>query len=147
MRIVELDLSDDDTAHAVHAVGLRSYRVEAEIIGFDGIPALHETPAQTRARPLRWLGVGDPVVAFVGFTESAGGVDVDRLCVDPDWFRRGLARALLTAVLAATSGPVEVHTGAANTPAIALYESAGFVRTATIDVPGTQLARLRLERG
>lgn len=33
-----LDLTDDRTARAVHRIGLAAYAVEAELIGFDGIP-------------------------------------------------------------------------------------------------------------
>ncbi|SDM63975.1 Acetyltransferase (GNAT) family protein [Allokutzneria albata] len=145
-----LDLEDDRTAQAVHRIGLRAYRVEAELIGFDGIPALHETLAQMRAEPLRWLGAvipdGEPV-AFLAWRRTPGGeVDIDRLCVDPGWFRKGLAGALVDEVLR-EDGPVIVSTGAANTPAITLYERKGFVRTGTISpAPGLDLATFRLDR-
>ena len=147
-EVTELDLRDDRVAARVHAVGLRAYRVEADLIGFDGIPALGESVARMRALPLRWLGVAAPdPVAFLAYTDD-DVVDVDRLCVDPDWFRRGLARALLTALLERTTGDVVVSTGAANTPAITLYERAGFTRTGTVSpVAGLTIATFRLQRG
>ncbi|MCX2967321.1 MULTISPECIES: GNAT family N-acetyltransferase [Streptomyces] len=52
----ELNLADEATARAVHRVGRAAYAVEAELIGFPGIPALSETLAQLRAQPCRWLG-------------------------------------------------------------------------------------------
>lgn len=145
----ELDLTDDATASAVHAVGLRSYRVEADLIGFDGIPPLHESLEDMRARPLRWLGCradGVPV-AFIAWAQE-DVVDIDRLCVDPSWFRRGLATTLLHALLDRTEGDVVVSTGAANTPAVSLYLRAGFARTGTVEpAPGLEIATFRLERG
>ncbi|MCP3805189.1 GNAT family N-acetyltransferase [Allokutzneria sp. A3M-2-11 16] len=145
-----LDLGDDRTAEAVHRIGLLAYRVEADLIGFDGIPALHETLAEMRAEPLRWLGAvtpdGEPVAFLAWQRTPEGEVDIDRLCVDPAWFRKGLASALVDEVLR-EDGPVVVSTGAANTPAITLYERKGFARTGTISpAPGLDLATFRLDR-
>ncbi|MFB9903601.1 GNAT family N-acetyltransferase [Allokutzneria oryzae] len=145
-----LDLTDDGTAETVHRIGLRAYRVEAELIGFDGIPALHETVAQMRAEPLRWLGAvsedGEPVAFLAWRRTTEGEIDIDRLCVDPGWFRKGIAGALVDEVLR-ESGPAIVSTGAANTPAVTLYERKGFVRTGTLSpAPGLELATFRLDR-
>lgn len=149
-----LDLSDDRTAEAVHAVGRRSYAVEAEIIGFDGIPALRESLEDMRAEPLRWLGIGDPAtelpVAFVAYAvEADGTVDIDRLCVDPGWFRKGLARTLLTHLLDThPDADVIVSTGAANAPAVTLYTGMGFTPAGTSSpAPGLEMAHFRLTRG
>ncbi|MFD3329569.1 GNAT family N-acetyltransferase [Streptomyces sp. NPDC058701] len=123
-----LDLADDATAGAVHRIGRAAYAVEAGLIGFDGIPALHESLDEMRARPLRWLGAvsADGVLAgFLAWAEEPDGVvGVDRLCVDPAWFRRGIASLLLRHVLAELfpDRRVEVTTGAGNAPAVTLYE-------------------------
>jgi ribosomal protein S18 acetylase RimI-like enzyme len=147
----ELDLTDDATAREVHRIGRRAYAVEAELIGHRGIPALTETLDELRAAPLRWLGAvaaGGPV-GFLAWTRTSGGeLDVDRLCVDPGWFRRGVARGLLDHLLRAEpAGDVLVSTGAANAPALALYRRAGFTVTGTVEPePGLRLAALRLRR-
>jgi ribosomal protein S18 acetylase RimI-like enzyme len=142
----ELDLSDEATARTVHQVVRAAYLVEAELIGSDAIPALHETPERMRALPLRWLGIGAPE-AVLGWSPEGDGVDIDRLCVRPDRFRRGLASALLTELLARTEGPVTVATGAANAPAVALYQRHGFTRTGTVEpVPGLAVATFVLRR-
>ncbi|MGO4462039.1 GNAT family N-acetyltransferase [Streptomyces sp. M-16] len=142
-----LDLTDDATAGAVHRIGRAAYAVEAELIGFDGIPALGESLAELRARPLRWLGAvsGDGTVAGFLAWEAApeGVVALDRLCVDPAWFRRGIASLLLRHALAEpfAGRTVEVTTGADNTPAVTLYERLGFVRGADFSpVPGLTMA-------
>ncbi|MGW1638761.1 GNAT family N-acetyltransferase [Streptomyces lavendulae] len=142
-----LDLTDDATAGAVHRIGRAAYAVEAELIGFDGIPALGESLAQLRARPLRWLGAvsGDGALAgFLAWEAAPGGtVTLDRLCVDPAWFRRGIASLLLRHALTDlfADRTVEVTTGADNTPAVTLYARLGFVRGADFSpVPGLTMA-------
>ncbi|MEU9097462.1 GNAT family N-acetyltransferase [Streptomyces sp. NPDC048361] len=156
--LCELQLAGDDAAAArVHRVGRRAYAVEAELIGFDGIPALQESIEEMRDQPLRWLGaVGDGgrLAAFVAWQNPAGDhggniVDIDRVCVDPDWFRCGLASRLIRHLLVhlAPAGNVQVSTGADNGPAVALYESLGFSRVGTIEpVPGLRLAQFLLDR-
>jgi ribosomal protein S18 acetylase RimI-like enzyme len=135
--IVPLDLTDDTTAEAVHRIALRSYAVEAELIGSTGIPALHESVDDIRRLPLRWLGgyVDGELVAFVGYAKVDGVLDIDRLCVAPSHFRLGFARRLVEEVLA-EGGPAIVSTGAANAPAIALYEGLGFRLVDTVVVDG-----------
>ncbi|MGE7385324.1 GNAT family N-acetyltransferase [Streptomyces sp. NPDC004126] len=145
-----LDLADDATAAAVHRIGLAAYAVEAELIGFDGIPALGEGLEEMRARPLRWLGAvteAGAVAGFLAWEETRDGVSVDRLCVDPAWFRRGVASLLVRHALAELfpGRRVEVTTGAANTPAVALYERLGFTRgTDFTPVPGLRMASFTL---
>ncbi|MEU3064383.1 GNAT family N-acetyltransferase [Streptomyces subrutilus] len=147
-----LDLADAATAAAVHRIGRAAYGVEAELIGFDGIPALRESLAELRARPLHWLGAMSAEGALAGFLAWArepdgpvrgGPVRVDRLCVDPARFRRGVASLLLEHALAGVFAdrPVVVATGAANAPALRLYERLGFVRGADFSpVPGLRMA-------
>ena len=147
--ISELSVLDDAVAATVHGIGRRAYAVEAELIGFDGIPALGESLGEMRLQPLRWLGgtVDGRIVAFVAWQELDGAVDIDRVCVDPPWFRRGFASRLLRHLTAevAQGRDVLVSTGACNRPAVALYERHGFSRTGTVEpVPGLRVARFRL---
>ncbi|WP_328475696.1 GNAT family N-acetyltransferase [Streptomyces sp. NBC_00377] len=150
----ELGLGDETTAAAVHRIGRRAYAVEADLIGFDRIPALRESLEEMQAQPLRWLGAktdGGQIVAFVAWQPMAGedGTDIARLCVDPAWFRHGLASRLLGHLLAdlAPSGHVLVSTGADNLPAIALYERHGFSRVGTTEpAPNLRMAQFRLTR-
>lgn len=139
-----LDLADEATAVAVHRIGRAAYAVEAELIGFDGIPALGESLDDMRGRGLEWLGAVGPDGTIAGFLAwedpgPAGPVGLDRLCVDPAWFRRGVASLLLRHALGELfpDRTVEVATGADNTPAVTLYERLGFVRGAGFSpVPG-----------
>ncbi|MET9406196.1 GNAT family N-acetyltransferase [Streptomyces sp. NPDC002935] len=107
-----------------------------------------------QAQPLRWLGAltnDGRIAAFVAWQLPAGeGVlEIDRVCVDPAWFRRGLASRLLAHLLTdlVPSGRVLVSTGADNLPAVALYERLGFSRSGTIEpAPGLRVAQFLLIR-
>ncbi|MGR4884369.1 GNAT family N-acetyltransferase [Streptomyces sp. LARHCF249] len=149
-QIRPLDLADDATAAAVHRIGRAAYAVEAELIGFDGIPALRESLAQMRARDLHWAGAvsaAGELAGFLAWEEQAdGAIGIDRLCVDPAWFRRGIASLLLRHALTELfpDRPVEVTTGAANAPAVTLYEGLGFIRGADFSpAPGLTMASFR----
>ncbi|MFG2982434.1 GNAT family N-acetyltransferase [Streptomyces sp. NPDC048258] len=150
-----LDLTDDATAAAVHRIGRAAYAVEARMIGFDGIPALRESLSEMRRRKLTWIGAVSPdgeIAGFLAWEERAadGPVCLDRLCVDPAWFRRGIASLLLRHALAEVfSGrSVEVTTGADNAPAVTLYERLGFTRGADFSpVPGLRMASFTHARG
>lgn len=141
--VVDLDVTDDETAERVHRIAQRAYRIEADLIGADSIPPLLETIDEMRAEPLTWLGVpGDDglPVAFLAYSDE-DELDIDRLCVDPGHFRKGLARRLLRAL---PHRAAVVHTGALNTPATTLYEREGFERTGTIEPePGLFIATFR----
>lgn len=152
----ELCLDDDLVAGEVHRLGRRAYALEAELIGFDGIPALTESLAEMRSRPLRWLGATGArgeIQAFVAWevTDAEPRIQLDRVCVEPRLVRRGLASLLLGHLLAehGETHVVTVSTGAANVPAIALYEHLGFTRTRDHEAaPGLVLADLtRRARG
>jgi GNAT superfamily N-acetyltransferase len=142
IRVVE-PARDDPVARALLALQRRAYEVEAAVIGDDRIPVLGESLDQLRRAPLSWLGAfhGLDLVGAVAWADAAGtgtGLDIDRLVVDPDRHRRGVGRALVSAVLARAGGRrVTVSTGRANLPARTLYESLGFTPTGDREpVPG-----------
>ena len=103
-----------------------SYRVEAELIGFDDLPPLRETPEELAAVPESFLGAfeGEQLLGAVAFVRHRTWVDVHRLVVDPAAFRRRVATRLLDALdeLHPDAAWTTVATGEANAPAVALYE-------------------------
>lgn len=124
-----------------------AYRVEADLIGFDDIPQREESLEELKARQLDWIGIRDGsrrVVAALGFVDKGGVVDIDRLVVAPESFRRGYARALVAALHPGRT--IVVSTGRDNHPARALYESLGFVTTHDEEVvPGLVITHFRRE--
>lgn len=108
----------------------RAYAVEAESIGDDRIPRLHETVQQLSAASVEWLIArtvdGTPVGALA-WTRGDEVVEIDRLVVEPALHRRGIGSTLMSELLdAAAETPVVVATAAENAPARSLYESFGF---------------------
>jgi ribosomal protein S18 acetylase RimI-like enzyme len=135
-----LEINDPGVAETVLAVQRRSYRVEAELIGSDAIPPLTETVDELRACGELFLGafVDDRLAGVVSWKFDGETVDIHRLAVDPDFFRRGIGVTLVRAALAAEAGAQRaiVQTGAANEPAKALYRGEGFVEIDQREVVG-----------
>lgn len=145
--IDEIDLDDDAIAARVVEIQRAAYAVEAELIGFDGIPNLRETVADLRTRAdLIWRGafVDGELAATIAWIDEGTVIDIDRLAVDPAFARRGLGRALVRAVPAGR--PTIVATGAANAPAVALYAGEGFRPIDETEIaPGVLMAHFRRE--
>jgi ribosomal protein S18 acetylase RimI-like enzyme len=78
-----------------------------------------------------------PIAAVVGLEREGAALRIARLMVAPAAQRRGLGRAAVAVAIERAEGSaVVVSTGAANAPALALYEGAGFTRAGERDVPG-----------
>lgn len=139
-----LDLRDHDVAARLLAMQHAAYAHEAELIGFAGIPPLHETLAELVARPLTWLGAydGERLAGAVAWSFAGdGALDIDRLFVDPALGRRGHGAALIDAVLGLGRRTI-VSTGTRNRPARMLYESRGFTGAGTRGIsPGVTVTQ------
>lgn len=147
-------LNQHDPAIATGIVALQraAYRVEADLLGFDGIPPLHEDAAAVQALDRTLLGVieGGQVIALVGYQRIGRGVDIDRLAVHPCYFRRGLARGLLAELhrREVDATQFDVSTGRDNLAALAPYRSMGYRPVADVALPeGVVITRLVRERG
>lgn len=147
MRV--LDARDPAIASQIVAVQRAAYAVEAALIGFDGIPPLHETEDDVARLDLVVLGVieNEQVVAMAGYRRSGNVVDVDRLVVRPDRFRRGLGSRLLREIhkRETTATRFTVSTSRDNEPALRLYGRAGYSAVEDAVVAGGLVVR-RLDR-
>jgi hypothetical protein len=81
-----LDLSDPGTLRRLRDLQRASYTLEAELIGFDGIPALHESLEELRDCGESFLGLDDETglagaVSWVRLQD--GTLDICRLMVHP----------------------------------------------------------------
>ena len=140
-----------EPAKAVRLLAIQraAYAAEAELMGFDGIPPLHETLEELLETPADQLWVAryeqTTLVGAVAWEEDGdAGVELLRLFVAPAAWRRVHATALLGAVTDRIgTRAVSVSTGAANLPALALYARHGFTVIAEDEIaPGVRLARL-----
>ena len=137
-----------DVAATLMVVQRAAYRVEADLIGYHGIPGLREGPVEIAALDLTVLAVEDPdndgrMLGLLGYSRDGDVVDIDRLAVDPGAFRRGVGRALVGAVhdREPDAYRFDVSTGTANAPAIALYTSLGYQPVATTLLDGCRITR------
>jgi ribosomal protein S18 acetylase RimI-like enzyme len=108
-----------------------AYAIEAQLIGYPELPPAHETLAALQACGEEvWLCEEDGVLlGAVGLEHADDELLIARLFVAPSAFRRGVGTALAQHALAQARGRrVRVGTGAANLPALALYERLGFRR-------------------
>lgn len=111
-----------------------AYEVEAQLIGDNRIPPLHENESELLASGLCWTATfeGPQLVGAVGYTIENGVTDIDRLVVDPQHQRRGIATELVTNVMTLAEGTV-VSTGKLNAPARRLYEKLGFTHQRDVE--------------
>ncbi|GAA5202734.1 GNAT family N-acetyltransferase [Microbacterium jejuense] len=140
--------AEEVRVHAPRLLDLqhKAYAVEAELIGDDRIPPLHEAESDLLSSGLEWIASFDDdhrIVGAVGFEIDDDVVDLDRLMISPTHHRRGLGAALVIEVMSLAPVTV-VATGRDNTPARALYESLGFLHQSDIEpVPGLWVSRYR----
>ncbi len=140
-----LDHSDPDVARQIRDLQRAAYGVEAALIGYDQMPPLREEIAEIVALELVVLGIreADQLLGVLGYARIGDVVDIDRLAVEPARFRHGFGRRLLESLheREADARRLLVSTGAANRPAIALYEAMGYQRTAEEHSSGVRLAQ------
>ena len=145
--VTPIDLQAPGIADRIVEIQRAAYAVEAELIGFDGIPPLTETTDQVRSRTdLHWRGVHEhgALVGVIAWSVDDHANDIDRLAVVPRWARRGHGRRLVRAV--PSDRPTVVSTGTANIPALALYRGEGFRAVETTEIaPGITITHLRRE--
>jgi 8-oxo-dGTP pyrophosphatase MutT (NUDIX family)/GNAT superfamily N-acetyltransferase len=108
----------------------RSYKIEADLIGTDEIPPLKETFEQLQDCGETLIGcyIEGRLAGAVSFKKEGEVIDIHRMMVHPDFFRRGIANMLISELEQIGYSEMIVSTGAANTPAVKLYEKLGFER-------------------
>ncbi|MGB3259236.1 GNAT family N-acetyltransferase [Paenisporosarcina sp.] len=144
-KIFNMDL---ELAHNILSIQLPSYQTEADLIGFQGIPALLETVDDIMNSKETFIGYyeNDQLLGVLSYEENADFVDICRLVVSPASFRKGIGRQLVSYVVEEIRGSrdVIVSTGLKNTPAVTLYEKLGFKQERTMEIaPGVHIVNLR----
>ncbi|OCT14693.1 hypothetical protein A8709_10910 [Paenibacillus pectinilyticus] len=145
MSIQQLLLQTNEEILTLLALQIASYRVEAELIGFEDIPPLKDGIMSIREAKETFYGFyveeqgTSKLAGAISFEREGCIVTICRMMVHPDFFRRGIASALLQHILndQEQKGATRfiVSTGSANAPAISLYERFGFMTRRVFTVP------------
>lgn len=133
----KLDHQNVSTAKEIQKIQRPAYQVEAELMGFNGIPQLKETILEIQNSGEIFIGcfVKDRLVGFISYKKEGNMIDIHRLVVDPEHFRTGIGRELLTFLLTEFQEiDFIVNTGKSNAPAKNLYASVGFIEIEDFEV-------------
>ena len=128
--IALIEHKKQDKALDIRRVFQVSYKIEAELLGAVHFPPLSRRIEAFYNCPNDFVGYYEDhkLVAVIEMKKEVSSMHIQSLVVDPDYFRRGIARKLIQFVLehyAITQFTVE--TGRDNGPARKLYEGFGFV--------------------
>lgn len=127
--IKKLNNKDQQIARQMQMVFQCSYQIEALILQADEFPPLKRTLEQYINTDTEFYGFWQDkrLAAVIELRFIPQSIHIQSLVVDPDFFRQGIASKLLNLVLTSFETPLfTVETGAANVPAIKLYEKFGF---------------------
>ncbi|NBI29083.1 GNAT family N-acetyltransferase [Chengkuizengella marina] len=136
--IKKLDITREEVAREVLKIQLPSYKIEAEMIDFYDIPPLKDNVQTLQKCDEIFLGyyVGEQLAGAISYEIEASILTICRMIVHPDYFRRGIASALLNYLLDLNLEVKKmiVSTGRDNEPAKKLYQKFGFTEVADIEV-------------
>jgi ribosomal protein S18 acetylase RimI-like enzyme len=131
MQIREFDKNNEAEVKHLFQVQQNAYRIEAHLLGVEpeSFYPMKETIEALKSSPDQgFVSVFDGQIVGAIFLEKSGEtIIISKLVVDPNFFRRGIAKSLVGHCLDTNPGKVFlVGTGALNLPAIQLYQNFGF---------------------
>lgn len=136
--IKKLDLKDLETAKHILELQTASYRVEAEIIHFYEIPPLKDTIESLKEWDEIFYGyyINDVLAGIISYKIIENVLDIHRVAIHPNFFRRGIAGKLVSFVegLNSSINKIVVCTGKKNLPAVNLYLKNGYQKIRDIEV-------------
>ncbi|URM34682.1 GNAT family N-acetyltransferase [Cytobacillus firmus] len=135
--IKEINIKDRTAAEQVLSVQLPAYKIEAEIIGCPDLPPLKDTAATLQITGETFFGyfIVEKLCGAISFKEKNDILDIHRLIVHPEHFRKGIAQKLLNFIERRQMiKKMVVTTGSKNTPAVAFYLKNGFREVEKIDI-------------
>lgn len=127
--IKKLNHANLNEAENIRNVFQRSYAIEARLLNATYFPPLHRPLEEFVQATSDFYGFfeNECLAAVIEIKTEDGIIHIQSLVVDPDFFRKGIASMLLKFIFSEyPSSQFTVETGAANGPAIALYERYGF---------------------
>jgi len=143
--IKRLDTKDAKTAEQIVVLQKKSYIVEAELISFYDIPPLKDTADSIMSCHEAFYGwyEGEELAGLVSYKLEEDLLDIYRVAVHPEHFRKGIARQLIEFIMNTNKGIKKtiVSTGLNNRPAVNLYLKLGFQKVREVEaVEGVYIA-------
>ncbi len=127
--IKKIDITNRKNAESVLTIQIPAYEMEAKIIGSYEIPPLKDTVDTLQQCGETFFGyyLNEELCGAISIKLEDDKVDIHRLIVHPNHFRKGIAQTLLN-FLEKNSNvkAVKVATGSKNTPAVNFYKKNGF---------------------
>jgi len=150
--IEKLDLKNVQTVKYIIELQKISYKIEAEIIGFDDIPPLKDTIERLQGCDEIFYGykIGDSLAGIISYKVIEDALDIHRIAIHPSFFRKGIANKMINFVeeLESNVKKVIVCTGKENLPAVNLYLKNGYKKKKDIqirsDVYITEFEKIRI---
>lgn len=128
--IQEIDMTIDKLVKEVLNLQMSSYKVEADIIGFDDIPPLTDSVELLQQSGETFFGyyLKGKLCGVISFKTDETVIDIHRLMVHPDHFRIGIANRLLDFIERNNRNyeKIVISTATKNVPAVELYLKKGF---------------------
>ncbi|WP_158290513.1 GNAT family N-acetyltransferase [Halobacillus salinus] len=146
MSIEILSHQEPGTAEQILSIQEASYAVEAELIGFSDIPPLRDSVQSIMENDETFVGYvqNGEILGVLTYKEEQEEIDIYRLMVNPQHFRKKIGSSLLEYLVTTIHGkPLIVQTGKGNEPALSLYKKYGFEQTDEVEVePDVRLVML-----
>lgn len=136
--IKKLDLTDEETARLVLDLEIISYAIEAKMIDYYDIPPLKDTIDSLKVCDEIFYGyyLDNLLVGIISYKIIKDVLDIHRVAINPQFFRRGFAHKLITFVeeLNSKISIFTVCTGKDNLPAVNLYLKNDYKKKRDIEV-------------
>lgn len=132
-----LDNKTQEIAEEIVRLQKASYKVEAELIGFMQIPPLLEETEDIIKSSETYYGyfIDGSLAGIIAYVVEDAVLDICKVAVHPDYFKRGVARQLLQYVEKKSGiNKIIVSTGLKNNPAVQLYLGSGFTKVKEFEV-------------
>jgi ribosomal protein S18 acetylase RimI-like enzyme len=129
-QIRKLDVTNKEVAEILLKLQVPSYMVEAKLINFYDIPPLKDTVETLQNCGEEFFGyfIDHDLCGAIAYKMEEKTLDIHRLIVQPNNFRKGIANQLLSFIEEQVEGidTIIVSTGSENKPAVEFYLNKGF---------------------
>lgn len=144
--IRRIDIKNEIVASEILILQKKSYKIEADIIGYYQIPPMLESLGELVTSQEHFLVYEKfkKIVGMISYEIENQVLTICRLAVDPDHFREKIANQLLHEVLQVKDIiSISVSTGLENKPAVEFYLKQGFTKTNVTKIDGLSILHLQ----